>query len=376
MGTKIKSVSIATIARRVRLNSATAIYVIHAIVVGLTAYLLSVSDLASWYLALLIGVPLLLALAPSLSGLSYTLNARILFPISIGLLTVSLFHYFPEILSTNSDQLSLYGVSNDDRLDQDFFVVNPIFKDSVSVLYALCAAFLLLKGLNDFDELKNVLYEEANELRSISDFSSYFIASGAPEENAPIIHRIQENLLSYIENMMAGNKVVANETNEMVLEECILKVGHLNAVDENDKIALAEIMKSLNRISVLRTRRTVCIEKRMSPYILGLMLIMSLTMVGSFFGKATGELSIDYVYVFLLTGFYSSIFMTLIDLSSPFDGYWTIKLGAVYSTEKKLRKQLGSEKSTELGWHPADRQDRLVAASRESTITHPSSTPR
>ena len=72
------------------------------------------------------------------------------------------------------------------------------------------------------------------------------------------------------------------------------------------------------------------------------MLIMSATMVFSFFGKASGEFGMDYVYVFLLPAFYTSVFMTLLDLSSPFDGYWSIKVHAVRGVMDKLDKQLAA----------------------------------
>jgi len=134
-----------------------------------------------------------------------------------------------------------------------------------------------------------------------------------------------------------------NHENEGVIEDCLMAIGKLDAVDLNDEIALEEILKSCNRISVLRSKRTVCIEKRMSPFILGLMLLMSMTMVSSFFGKATGQFNIDYVYVFMLPVFYASIFMTLLDLSSPFDGYWKIKLEAIDGVREKLERQLRAD---------------------------------
>lgn len=323
----------------------TYIYVAHAIVVVATAYFASISGLANWYSVIAIGLPLVLSMVPKLSGYSYTVNVRLLFPISVGLLCISLFHYFPIFMAdpTGTD-LARYGLTADvGGVAQDFFQVNPIFKDAVSVLYAICAAFLLWKGLSDFDELKHVLYEEANELRSISDYTTYFLASGEPETNERTVRSIREQLLTYATNMLKGNRIVANAENEGVMETCLLEIGKLKTADMNDQIALEEIMKALNRVSILRSRRTVCIEKRMSPFILGLMFIMSITMVASFFGKASGEINIDYVYVFLLPAFYTSIFMTLLDLSSPFDGYWAIKLEAVNGVCNKLEQQLNGK---------------------------------
>lgn len=318
------------------------IYTTHALIVITTAFFSYHSGIASWYFALAIGLPLLISYFPKLSGLSYTINVRILFPISVGLLCVSFYHYFPQLMIEESQQqLERFGISNESSgIEQEFFQVNDVFKDAASVLYAICAAFLLWKGLSDFDELKYVLYEEANEVRSIGDYSTYFVTSGAPDVNEPTVRELRGLLLDYLDNMLRGNKVIASVENESVLERCLHAAGRLDAVDHNDKIALEEIMKSISCISVLRAKRTVCIEKRMSPFILVLMLLMSITMVSSFFGKANGEISIDYMYVFLLPAFYASIFMTLLDLSSPFDGYWSIKLEAIEGVQRKLSAPL------------------------------------
>ncbi|KAB7616161.1 DUF4239 domain-containing protein [Amylibacter sp. SFDW26] len=319
------------------------IYCIHLLVVIATAYFAFKGNFFTWYYVLIVALPLLLSSFPRLKNYSYTINVRILFPISIGLLCVCFFHYFPHLMIPDTGTLSpsTYGIKNDTgSVTQDFFAVNPIFKDAVSVLYAICAAFMLWKGLTDFDELKHVLYEEANEVKTISDYSNYFIVSGEIEYHKPYVLTLRKKLFSYLENMLQGNKIVANSKNEDVLEECMATVGKLNPGDFNDQIALGEIMKSLSRISVLRSHRTVCIEKKMSPFILTLMFMMSATMVASFFGKASGEVSIDYIYVFLLPAFYTSIFMTLVDLGSPFDGYWSIKLGAVETAMSKLKEQI------------------------------------
>ncbi len=99
-------------------------------------------------------------------------------------------------------------------------------------------------------------------------------------------------------------------------------------------------MKSINRVYILRSRRHVCIEKRMSPFLLVIIFAMSVAMVASFFGDATGKPSVEYVYVFLLPAFYTSIFMTLLDLSTPFEGYWNIKLEAIENVKLELETAL------------------------------------
>ena len=314
-----------------------------------TAFFANASGLATWYFVTLIALPLLLSLIPRFVAFSFTLNARILFPISVGLLCVSFYHYFPSLLFDETQaSLARLGVSNSNSsLEQDLFQVNDVFKDAVSVLYAICAAFLLWKGLSDFDELKKVVYEETSEVRSITDFSTYFIASGDPETNRAPVMKLRYLLFRYLRNMLKGSRIIASSENESILEQMLLAVGKIKATDKNDDVALEEIMKAVSHLSILRSNRTVCIEKRMSPFILTLMFVMSVTMVSSFFGKATGEITIDYLYVMLLPTFYASIFMTLLDLSKPFDGYWSIKLEAISGVSQRLSKLIPAEQLVE-----------------------------
>lgn len=323
------------------------IYTTHLLIVALTAWTASQSGLFKWYFIAAIALPVVLAATTKFSNISYALNARILLPISVGLLCVSLFHYVPTLLAAEgTNGLAIYGITQDTSgISEGFFEVNPIFKDAVSVLYALCAAFLLWKGLNDFDELKRVIHEEANQIRLVSDFAGYFEDDISRTKNQEAVFLLRKKLLSYLDNIIAGSKIVTSDENEEVLEHCLGIVSDLEDVDTNDQIALGEIMKGLAHVTVLRAHRTVCIEKRMSPYLLFLIVMMSITMVASFFGKATGELSMDYIYVGLLPAFYASIFMTLLDLSSPFDGYWSIKVKAVESAREKLIAQINRMKS-------------------------------
>lgn len=317
------------------------IYGIHLITVLATAYLGYLSGLFNWWLVALILAPLVMAVTSRFKDWTYTINVRILLPISIGLFFVSLYHFFPTLMAEEPSMLARYGLGGQENdLNASFFEVNDLFKDAVTVLYAICVAFLLLKGLSDYDELKQVLYSEANEVRTITDFATYFMNSGNPKDSYPIVLELRQHLCAYLGNMLHGNRVKTVHENEQVLEDCIVTVGKLKAVDDNDEIALAEIMRSVSTISGLRAQRTVCIEKRMSPFILVLVFMMSLTIVLSFFGGAKQEFSIDYVYIFLLPTFYSSIFMTLIDLSSPFDGYWQIKLHAIEGVREKLTRQM------------------------------------
>ncbi|MEM6577457.1 MAG: hypothetical protein AAF678_03120, partial [Pseudomonadota bacterium] len=194
----------------------------------LTAFILLRTDLLNaWFLAVIVA-PLALAFVSSQGKLSYTVNVRIIFPISVGLFFVALYHYFPTLIETmsggsvnaiqseiqNASRFGIVsGLAQSNQINGSFFQVNDLFKDAVTVLYAICVAFLLLKGLNDFDELKGVLYAEANLVRTTSDFATYFISSGDPTKNEPIVETLRGLLHDYLDNILVGQTIDISEKN-------------------------------------------------------------------------------------------------------------------------------------------------------------------
>lgn len=302
------------------------VYIIQILFVLGASAIASMSGLFPWFYGIILTLPLVFSASARFSGLSFTLNARIMLPISAGLFFVTLYHYFPELVASQSSDLARYGLTNpgDGSITREFFEANDLFTTSVSVLYAICVAFMLWKGLTDFDELRAALSDEASEINAILDYFQYF-RNGDRNENWPLIAEMMDLLLQYVGNIRAGKKIVISHKNDIVMRRLIEVLSKVTPKDANDNIALEEIMKAFSRVVNARSRRHANIQKTMSPFILTLIFLMSLSLLASFFGSATGEISVDYVYVFFLSMFYTSILMTLIDLSSPFDGYWAIK---------------------------------------------------
>jgi len=331
---------------------------VHILVVALNAFVLSLTGLYStWYLIVIVA-PIALYLFPAFSRFSYTINFRIILPFSVGLLFVGLYQYFPEFMASGNavPTLTANGLQlKAPEPNTKIFEVNPTFVDAVTVLYAVCAAFLLWKGLNDFDELKSVLYEEASEMKSLSNYFTYLSEGDKQDENTEIANDLRALFIEYIDNLTKGEEIIVSHDNEEILRECLNLIGKFKDTDVNDRIAIAEVMKGLNHLTLLRSKRSVCIEKRMSPFILVLIAVMSLAMSATFFGDASQEFGVNHILIFLLPAFYTSLFMTLLDLSSPFDGYWKVKCDSMNGVKERLREE-------------------IVLYSRD--ITHPSSAPK
>lgn len=331
-----------------------AISIIYVAFIAASLLLARFASLEFWLLLAAFAIPLIVNLMPQFESVSDALIGRMFFPLLVGTFFVLFYHAFPTLISGSSTDLTRLGVRADlsGGIELVSLEVSGIFVNAITVLYAITVAFLLLKGLNDLDELKSILHSEANEIHSIVDFSMYFQDDSANEENVSYIIRLYGLLSRYIENFLEtakrsskGKGYAYSEENEAVISECIVVVSRLRSGDKNDEFALQELMRSVRSLGSLRARRITSIEKKMSPYLLTTILFMSIAMVLSFFSSAKGVFSIEYVYVFLLPAFYCAIFMTLLDLSQPFNGYWSIKLEAVQSARTRLQKRLGGAES-------------------------------
>ncbi|MFT4717378.1 MAG: hypothetical protein ACI932_002577 [Paracoccaceae bacterium] len=131
-----------------------------------------------------------------------------------------------------------------------------------------------------------------------------------------------------------------------VIDKCVSYTKKITVKpgDANDLIALEEIMKNLSELVSIRSQRRVCMQKSMPPFVLGALLVMSFSVLVPFFGNGASILSVNNVYVFLLSSTHMFIFMTLLDLSAPFDGYFSIQMDAFREASTRINRLLDGRK--------------------------------
>lgn len=280
--------------------------------VGLGTYLnlFFLSNLTLW--AVLVYVPVVGLFFRQTRYISYVFVGRVVLPITIGLLIVYCWISFHAVVEY---KFMVRNVLRDFSSIQSFF-------DILSTLYAICIAFLLWKGLNDYDTLRNTLREEASTIQSINEFFHYLDEYGP---NGVIIDEIRDIFILYIKNIVVGRKVVLSKENERFLKAIVGKVAKIEANDENDKIALSEIMKEMSNLSHIRSLRASYMETKMSPYLLMLLALISCFLLVPFLIKEPSPNLVIHALLFSLTCFFSFLFITLLDINNPFDGYWQIK---------------------------------------------------
>ena len=239
---------------------------------------------------------------------------RAVLPITIALCAVSLWLYLHD---SHKFDAYLRSTLRDYASIQDFFTI-------LATLYAICIAFLLWKGLSDYDNLRTILRDEAATIQSINDYFFYLTGN---THNVGVSNDLRRIFIAYIENIMSGRRIKTSKENENFLRECVIAVSKLKTNDENDVIAIEEIMKQLSELSHIRSRRASFIENKMSPYLLSVLVIISVALLLPFFLREPNTNYVLHSLIFCLSSFFSFLFLTLLDINDPFDGYWSIKVG-------------------------------------------------
>lgn len=288
--------------------------VVVTVLVFIVGQLLLFNLNASWQVQILYAVGFVGLFVAGSRYHNYVFIYRVMIPIVVGLVFISIYreaHNIQPVSKFFSASLNQWKY-----LDLLFSVL--------STLYAICTAFLLWKGLTDHDELRKLLREEANEIQRIIGFMHYFDLG--ERKNTAHINKMRENFLVYVKNIVRGDRVEAHIENYQILRKSIDSIANIKVVDANDQIALAEIMKGLSDLIMMRSRRISQMEIKMSPYILASLAIMSLAILYPFFTEKPEV--VQQTIIMILSGILSFLLMTLLDISQPFDGFWKIKVEA------------------------------------------------
>lgn len=272
----------------------------------------------------------------------YTFVYRAMIPLTIGFLI--LFAY--DQAFSNPYFKSLLIGSND-----NFKSLEMLF-EILSTLYAICTAFLLWKGLTDHDNLRKLLGNESSYIERLDGYLHYFNSDVG--NNADIIYNLRINISEYIGNIIQGDKIKASEKNTKLLRECGYLISNLSLKDANDRVALAETMKSLSDLASARSERISQMEIKMSPYLLISLSIMSLAVIFPFFSQESSGNFVQETCIFILSSVLSFLLITLLDISRPFDGFWSIKNDAFKAIKKTVDIEIASgpqvvEHSTNMG---------------------------
>lgn len=246
-------------------------------------------------------------------------------------------------------------------LDRSGGTTPEIFNGTVSTVYALVVAFIIFKGMQDFDQANFALRDEAMRIWSISRNLAFFAESDrarnptAHDRNLVISEAIREQMLAYLTDLRdaldSQQEGVAENEERIVQAE--RHVAQLEPIDDNDRVALQSMMSTLSDLSGIRARRMALMAARPSVFMVVMLILLSVLIITPFFAlgvsglyldgdtvmgepQATVFQSLEFWAVGALAFTLSFLFVMLMDMSSPFDGHWTVKREGLNTAIKRI----------------------------------------
>lgn len=256
------------------------------------------------------------------------------------------------------------------------------FYTAISTLYAIVVALALVKGLEDRDDINKALSEEAFHIRNIFNYLKYFEPGDVCEQTNSALSRMREILRSYAfsitnsPNLSKRSRKDIDE-NRARIDQCRQVILNIKPADEDDRIVYPEIIKNLEQLNILRTRRVEGPNQSLSWYLIGALWFMSIALILPFLaepvcvdraaGANTGAISqsvagtqqaptpaatkvpetdastwlqslvscaagqqpsqgrySQYYMIFIMVAFFSFMMLMLHDIATPDKGFWKL----------------------------------------------------
>jgi hypothetical protein len=233
---------------------------------------------------------------------------------------------------------------------------NEIFYSAIATLYAIITALALVKGIEDFDQMKRNVADEAYRVRAISEMT-YYLDYPADSRSARAVRDLRARLLSYARNVAAMKDQSLKATNQALLRECQRDIVHFTPEDENDRIALHNIMQAHNELGVLRSKRINAVGEKIPRYLIWALWIMAAGLILPFMAEPLVSAPIppetvglpnearfgQFSIIFLLGSLNSFLLLMLSDISDPFDGFWQVNLGPFHELSAALEEEIARD---------------------------------
>lgn len=234
---------------------------------------------------------------------------------------------------------------------------NEIFNSGIATLYAIITALALVKGIEDFDEIKRTISEEAYKVRSISEMTHYF-DTVTKNETSKAILSLRAKLLRYSENIAAMRDQHIRNENLVILRSCQSDIAKLEPYDHNDQHSLQIIVTAHGELGMLRSKRINAVGEKIPRYLIAALWLMALSLILPFMAEplylpaakpAIGLIANpgrfgQYYIIFLMGALNSFLLLMLSDISDPFDGFWKVRLDPFDELSLALEHEMTGDK--------------------------------
>lgn len=223
------------------------------------------------------------------------------------------------------------------------------YLQTVGSIYAVLLAFVVFVVWNQFNDARNVVETEANEILDL-----HRVAAGLA---APTVARVRELSRAYLDAVldiewpaMAGSGLDGPGESAVILDQMWAVVHDADPTGCGDPSAYREVLKRLDDISDARSNRLTASRTRIPLAMRVLLYSGALTMIGSMYLFAVRSFAVHATITALLAGAISHVLFIIEDLDNCFGGSWQVSRAAFV----RVRAQIGA----------APRADEKAAAGR------------
>lgn len=216
-----------------------------------------------------------------------------------------------------------------------------MFGVAISTIYALLFAFMVLKSMQDFDSINFSLRDEAANLEAISTTLTYLHHEWR-RTNVELLVHVHSLLIQYTDGILSDEfrrKGFARD-NQGFIDSLSDQIGRLRIENENDRVVMDRVVSRIETLAQLRSRRIGYILTKPSPYMMLMLVVLSVFVVTPYYLPISNSEFILRCFAATLAFVLSFLFLMMIDMTSHFEGYWTVDRSPFMESRERIEAHL------------------------------------
>ena len=200
-----------------------------------------------------------------------------------------------------------------------------IFFSLFGVLYAIIVGFAIYVVLENYNQIKQCMGKEVNELQDLRDYLIYV------DDQDQVKEKIVNNINSYVQSVVDKEwpaMIACQSIDSDTPAEIYAIAQNINTIKTNnpsDSIALERLINSLAAVTTYRTERLVASIEKLPALLSHVIFMLSLFIVFVFTLIPINEFWLNMGLNALNSFGIALVYFVIMDLDYPFGGVWSIR---------------------------------------------------
>lgn len=203
-----------------------------------------------------------------------------------------------------------------------------IFFSVFGLIYAIIVGLFIVEAHRRIRELSTAVQSELNALGDINDFLRYFKEEGREMVAVPNVRvALSEYVTDVSADMVPKHKdsVLHDANRRKHIAAIIDAIDLLKPQEDNDKFALDAIIQKVGELTSFRAQKTEIARRGFPRPFYGLLQFMTAMTIFGFILQSVESAILHGILVSAITFATTVLYLIVLDLDSPLDGYWNIR---------------------------------------------------